>query len=101
MDDALPLTLTNHWQQYEQIQLPVFAIDNEEKWETMSINLAQADYYILSSNRAWGSISRVPEKYPQMSKFYQDLFANKTDYQLVAEFNSYPSFRISWHQFNY
>jgi len=57
----------------------------------MKKNLAEADYYILSSNRAWGSVMRVPEKYPQMSKFYQDLLANQTDYQLIAEFNSYPS----------
>jgi hypothetical protein len=40
-----------------------------------SLPLEQSRYYILSSNRAWGSIIRVPEKYPQMSQFYQDLLA--------------------------
>jgi len=89
-DDGLPLRLANS-QQYEAYQLPVFAIDDEHKWTEIEAKLAQADYYILSSNRAWGSVIRVPEKYPQMSKFYQDLLANQTDYQLVAKFSSYPS----------
>lgn len=90
-DDALPVALVNYQQQYELYQLPVFAYDNEGKWLEMDESLAKADYYILSSNRAWGSIMRVPEKYPQMSKFYQDLLSNQANYQLVAEFNSYPS----------
>lgn len=90
-DDALPVALANYPQQYELYQLPVFAIDDEQKWIDMQVNLAKADYYILSSNRAWGSILRVPDKYPVMSKFYQDLLANKTAYQLIAKFTSYPN----------
>jgi len=38
-----------------------------------------------------GSIVRVPEKYPLMSQFYQDLLSGRTQFELVAEFNSYPS----------
>ncbi len=90
-DDALPLHLASFQQQYETYQLPVFASDNEQKWLEMQENLDRADYYVLSSNRAWGSIMRVPEKYPKMSQFYQDLFAGQSNYQLVTEFNSYPS----------
>lgn len=90
-DDALPLTLAKYPQQYEVVQLPVFAADSEEKWTEINANLTRADYYILSSKRAWGSIIRTPEKYPQMSHFYQELLANQTDYHLVAEFASYPS----------
>ncbi|NLG06109.1 MAG: hypothetical protein GX559_00200 [Candidatus Pacebacteria bacterium] len=90
-DDPLPRPLAKYPQQYELVQLPVFDHDSEEKWTEINANLAQADYYILSSNRAWGSIIRTPEKYPQMSHFYQELMANQTDYQLVTEFSSYPS----------
>ena len=53
--------------------------------------LDTTDYYILSSNRAWGSIPTVPEKYPQMSKFYQDLLSEKLDFKKIKEFTSYPS----------
>jgi hypothetical protein len=53
--------------------------------------LNKADYYVLSSNRGWGSITTVPEKYPMMSKFYNDLLSGKTNYKLIKEFTSYPS----------
>ena len=44
------------------------------------------DYYILSSNRGWGSIPTVPEKYPKMSKFYRDLLEEETNYKKIKEF---------------
>ncbi len=90
-DDALPVRLATVSEQYQNYQLPVFNPDTKEKWDEITTNLNKADYYILSSNRAWGSIMRVPEKYPQMSQFYQDLLAGRGQYQLVAEFSSYPS----------
>ena len=90
-DDALPLNLNGQQDQYYFHQLPVFFPDHEQKWQELEQNFSKADYYILSSNRAWGSIMRVPEKYPLMSQFYQDLLSGRTQFELVAEFNSYPS----------
>jgi 4-amino-4-deoxy-L-arabinose transferase-like glycosyltransferase len=90
-DDALPLNLQEYQKQYNLQQLPVFAPDNQEKWDIINSYLNQANYYILSSNRGWGSMGRLPEKYPQMSQFYQDLFAGLGNYKLIAEFNSFPS----------
>ena len=57
-----------------------------------------ADYYVLSSNRGWGSIMTVPEKYPLMNKFYQDLFKGKTQYKKIKEFNSFPQLSINNYQ---
>jgi hypothetical protein len=76
---------------YDIQELPVFDPDTQQKWDKMDSLLGQGDYLILSSNRGWGSIPTVPERYPQMTKFYHDLFAGKTDYKKVAEFTSYPS----------
>ena len=90
-DDPLPVSLATFREPYQNYQLPVFNPDSEEKWDEINANLNKADYYILSSNRAWGSIMRVPEKYPQMSEFYQDLLEGRSQYQLVAKFSSYPS----------
>lgn len=90
-DDALPMNLKNHSQYYESQELAVFIPDDESKWLEIESTLSKADYYILSSNRAWGSIIRLPKKYPQMSRFYQDLLSDKGNFQLVAKFNSYPS----------
>jgi 4-amino-4-deoxy-L-arabinose transferase-like glycosyltransferase len=91
-DDALPLPLDGIPTSVYTIQeLPIFDPDTQQKWQKMDSMLSQGDYYILSSNRGWGSIPTVPQRYPKMTKFYQDLFAGKTDYKKVAEFTSYPS----------
>ncbi len=89
-DDTLPIK-KDYSQYYENQELAVFSPDNESKWLEMQSILSKADYYILSSNRAWGSIIRLPEKYPQMSKFYQDLLSGKGNFKLVAQFKSHPS----------
>jgi hypothetical protein len=94
-DDPLPLNLPEHSSSiFTGRDLPVFAPDNEEKWMQMEEVFANADYYILSSNRGWGSIPTAPERYPKMSRFYEDLLSgNNTKYRLVAEFHSYPSLK--------
>jgi hypothetical protein len=92
-DDPLPLSLRQYPFQYTLIELPVFGEDTPEKWEKMNELLEKADYYILSSNRGWGSIGRVPEKYPLMSRFYQELFAENNGFIKIKEFTSYPSLK--------
>lgn len=90
-DDILPLNTVNRFSSVYQLkELPVFGEDTDAKWVTMDAYLNEGDYYILSSNRGWGSIMSVPERYPRMSKFYEDLLHNKTNYKLVKEFTSHP-----------
>jgi len=94
-DDPLPLSVENNYgKQFRGEQLHVFDPDTPEKWQTMNKLLNDADYYILSSNRGWGSIPTVPERYPLMTKFYQNLFDGKTGYEKVTEFTSYPKLEI-------
>ncbi|MEK7571171.1 MAG: glycosyltransferase family 39 protein [Patescibacteria group bacterium] len=88
-DDGLPLPLPNKY--YPGEQLPVFDLDTPEKWQRMDGLLERGDYLVLSSNRGWGSIPKVPDHYPQMSVFYADLFAGKLPYKKIQEFTSYPS----------
>jgi len=91
-DDALPLPMANMpSNEYKILELPIFDPDTAQKWQKMDSMLGQGDYYILSSNRGWGSIPTVPERYPLMKKFYQNLFAGKTNYKKIAEFDSFPS----------
>ncbi len=93
-DDALPMpTMENYGKRFRGEALAVFDLDTPEKWRKINQQLKQGDYYILSSNRAWGSIRTVPEKYPRTSRFYQDLFAEKSGYKKIKEFTSYPSLR--------
>lgn len=89
-DDALPVYIEGG-KRYQSFQLPVFDPDIEAKWKTMDNLLEHGDYLILSSNRGWGSIPTVPERYPRMTKFYKDLFDGKLSYKKIKEFTSYPS----------
>jgi len=73
-DDVLPLPIEKNLGKFFQVEiLPVFDPDNNEKWQKMKELLQKADYYVLSSNRGWGSISTVPYRYPLMSMYYKAL----------------------------
>lgn len=90
-DDALPLTSS-----YQSIPLSLFDPDTDSKWTTINQSLNNIDYLILSSNRLWASIPRVPTQYPLTSKFYADLFSEKLNFTKIKEFNSYPGFNLSF-----
>jgi hypothetical protein len=76
-DDPLPLPVSNFNLKTFSVEiLPIFDPDTKEKWEIMRQLLQKGDFYILSSNRGWGSIPTVPERYPIMSQFYQALLTN-------------------------
>lgn len=100
-DDALPLLLPNYpIGIYQGEQMPVFADDNEDKWRDMNRILSQADYYILSSNRAYGSLMPLQHRFPRITAFYQELFSGQGDFELVAEITSYPTIPFTNISFN-
>ncbi|MCX8008494.1 MAG: hypothetical protein N3A54_02185 [Patescibacteria group bacterium] len=92
-DDPLPLHLPGYpgSSAYKGIELPMYHEDTKEKWKDIQQKLADIDYVILSSNRVYGSILSAPEKYPQTSAFYKELFAGNLGFEKVAEFTSRPS----------
>ncbi|HUW21265.1 MAG TPA: phospholipid carrier-dependent glycosyltransferase [Candidatus Bathyarchaeia archaeon] len=92
-DDWLPISFKgNPASIYKGEQLPLYNQENQEKWKEINKILEKTDYLILSSNRLSGSIPKLPEIYPQTSKYYQELFEEKLDFIRVAEFVSYPCF---------
>ena len=95
-DDSLPYPVTSG-KEFRNEQMHVFDPDTEDKWNKMNLQLQNADYYILSSNRAWGSIPTVPEKYPKMSMYYADLFNNKTHFALVKRFVPFYQYYFPFH----
>jgi YYY domain-containing protein len=50
----------------------------------------EADYIILSSNRLYGSIPRLPMRYPLTTKYYDWLFDGTLGFEKVAEITSRP-----------
>ena len=91
-DDCLPLALENkniHIYQIETLEL--FHPDSPEKWIKINNQLERADYIIMSSNRLWGSIPTIPERYPLTSKFYNDLLSGDSKFEKQAVFTSRPT----------
>ncbi len=92
-DDGLPLSLPKEGYQmekYKMVEFPLYWPEEKEKWEKMNQALSQVDYIVISSNRLYGSIMTVPEKYPLTYRFYQLLFNNSLGFKKVAEFTSRP-----------
>ncbi len=92
-DDPLPLPLPQKSPAIFQGEtLELYQFDTPEKWQKLSEQLQKTDFLILSSNRLYGSIPKVPEKYPTTTQYYQSLFDGSLGFKKVAEFTSYPCF---------
>ena len=96
-DDPLPLYLDQRYiDRYKGIQLPIFEYDTPNKWQRIEEALAQSDYIILSSNRAYGSLLPISKKFPITSQYYHDLFVGTGDFVKVKEFTSFPEINLGF-----
>lgn len=85
-DDALPVNMHNYNQfgYWDGIygnhrNFELYWDDNQSKLESMTTNLDQSDSIFISSSRQWGSIPRVPERYPLTTEFYRALIGCPAD----------------------
>lgn len=95
-DDDLPLSRTVDGQprsigEYQTLKMNLYEWDDEEKFHHIVSNLQESDYVILSSNRLYGSIPRLPWRYPITTRYYGLLFEERLGFHLVGTFTSYPS----------
>ncbi len=85
--------------------------DNSKKLERFSSIMDQADYIAISSSRQWGSLPRIPERFPMTTVYYRNLigcpsedsieycyrvavpgkFRGNLGFELVQVFTSNPS----------
>ncbi len=89
----------NHWDEgipniysYQVRQIPIYEGDTYEKMDTIADHLSRGDYLIFYSNRTYGSVARLPERYPLSSRYYRLLFSEALGYRLERAFTSYPEF---------
>jgi hypothetical protein len=75
---------------YRGIEVPVFDPDDSNKLRKLYNALSSADYYVLSSPRAWNTIGRLPDRFPLMARFYMELFEGRLGFVRAAAFSSYP-----------
>ena len=87
----------NHWDEfvpdlyrYRLWQFPVYDADTPEKMDNLASQLFASEYLLFYSNRPYGSVARVPERYPLSASYYQRLFAGELGYRLDRTFTSYP-----------
>jgi YYY domain-containing protein len=94
-DDHLPLSLPEAHMSprahgYTHVELPMYEPDRYDKLMLVRDRLREADYVILSTNRLYRTIPRLPERYPISTDFYRLLFEGELGYVKVAEFTAYP-----------
>ncbi len=87
----------NHWDEplrnlgrYDVEQFVSYEPDSVDKMEVLARQLASADYLAFYSSRTYGSIARLPERYPMTSNYYRQLFSGNLGYDLERSFTSYP-----------
>ncbi len=75
-DDGLPLRVDGFdgfGGIYQGLNLEMYWDDNADKRARMLDILNQADVLLITSSRQWGSIPRLPERYPLASAYYRAL----------------------------
>lgn len=92
-DDPLPLNPDLNKQLQSQ-QLDFYQPDSLGKWQKIAKILNRSDYLVLSSNRLYGSIPKVPDLYPNASLYYQKLLKNQLRYRLVKRFVVLPQLSL-------
>ena len=92
------LILKEHWEEalpnlhdYRVRELPLYDDDRPGKIRRLAEDLARADYLVFFSNRLYGTIPRLPERYPVSTEYYRLLFSGQLGYELVDSETSYPN----------
>ena len=89
--------LREHWEEgipnldaYEIRQLPLYDADEPGKLHRLYRDLAEGDYILFFSNRLYGTIPRLEERYPFSTEYYRLLFSGALGYELVDAETAYP-----------
>lgn len=90
-DDPLPYPLKGYNNPFDyemgvyrsDLNFEMYWDDNVDKRQRFQSILDQADYIFISSNRQWGTTTRVPERYPLTSVFYRNLLGCPAERDIV------------------
>ncbi|MBI2866197.1 MAG: glycosyltransferase family 39 protein, partial [Chloroflexi bacterium] len=73
------------------LEIDPYNDDSPEKLDRMVKVLEQANYIYLFGNRMYGTIPRLPERYPVTTRYYQMLFSGELGFRLARAEASYPN----------
>ena len=90
--------LKEHWEEgipglhgYDIRELPLYNEDTQAKLRRIAEELAAADYVVFYSNRLYGTIPRLPDRYPFSGEYYRLLFSGALGYELADVQTSYAA----------
>jgi YYY domain-containing protein len=90
--------LKEHWEEglpglhaYRLNELPMYDPDGPQKLDILSEELANAETLVFFSNRLYGTLPRIPERYPASTAYYELLFSGRLGYELAEYEATYPS----------
>ena len=92
-DDPLPMRIDGKdgfGSCYKGLEINNYWPDDRHKLDDMLGKLEQADYLILSSNRLYLSIPRLPKRFPFTIEYYRMLFSGELGFDLIYTGTSYP-----------
>jgi YYY domain-containing protein len=91
-DDPVPLNVDGHnaSAEYHHVKMDLYWEDIPEKQQQLYDALQQAEYIALTSNRLYGSIPRLPARYPMTTRYYEALFSGELGYDRLITFTSRP-----------
>ena len=91
------VVLKEHWEEslprlagFQLRELPMYDDDSFHKTRLIAQELADADYLVFYSNRLYGTIPRLPARYPTSTAYYRELFSGRLGYELVDHQTAYP-----------
>jgi len=99
-DDSLPSTMLidgepRRRSEYPNAELSWLTVaDTADDAEKLAENLdllAEADYVTILSNRIYGTVPRLPERYPISSQYHELLFSGALGYEPVFVRGRYPT----------
>ncbi len=76
---------------YDIESIEVYWPDNRLKAQELAVQLDRAEYIYMFSNRGYGSVTRLPERFPVMRAYYDALFDGRLGFELARVEATYPS----------
>lgn len=97
------ILLKEHWEEgingLQGYQLPpavpelnLYDDDGPNKLVSLQNSLTRGDYIVFFSSRLYGTIPRIPDRYPLTKRYYEMLFSGELGFELVHFSEAYPSF---------
>jgi YYY domain-containing protein len=92
------LILKEHWEEgiphlgaFRVEELPLYDPDTLEKLIHLAGRLSEAHYLVFYSHRLYGTIPRLPQRYPFTGRYYALLFSGRLGYEVVYWGGRWPS----------